>query len=320
MNILYLGNFDSPNAEYISRSFEELGHTVTRRHEDFTTVDDALGLLNGIDFVLTEEARMKGDYIYGEILRGERDKCEGRFKEVMDKILVVPWLTNIQWGIERREPLIKENPIFKAPTIFTTDAGNDVKWHELGITHRTLRQGIYQGEAVMSEPDGSGEVGFVGEDNQYIWPFRKKLLNFLHRCYGNQFVWMGPGSRNKTVYHMELNRFCAKMKLIVGDSVLSPNYWSNRVYEIIGRGGVLIMPDIEGLDKEFIPFKHYIPYKQLDLIDLKDKVDYYLIHDKEREQIRKDGFEFCRANYTYKKRVEEIIKYVRNRSPKSFRH
>ena len=80
------------------------------------------------------------------------------------------------------------------------------------------------------------------------------------------------------------------------------------------------MPDIEGLDKEFIPYKHYIPYKKLDLLDLKDKIDYYLKHDEEREQIRREGFEFCKANYTYKNRVEEIIKYVRARNTKSFRH
>src|SRR3990167_4998359 len=123
--ILYLGNFDSPNAEYISKTLEEMGHLVKRRHEEFTTVDDVLEMIKDFDFVLTEEARMKGDYFYGEILNGERDTCQGRFKEVMDKILVVPWLTNIQWGIERREPLIKENPIFKAPVVFSTDGGND---------------------------------------------------------------------------------------------------------------------------------------------------------------------------------------------------
>ena len=77
MNIIYIGNFGSPVAEYIAKSFEELGHYVKRRHEDFTTVDWVLDNLKGYDFVLCEEARMKGDYVYGNWEKKQLDRVGG---------------------------------------------------------------------------------------------------------------------------------------------------------------------------------------------------------------------------------------------------
>ena len=313
MNILYLGNFDNVVAEYISRTFEELGHTIRRRHEESTTVEQLQKMIESekFDFVLTEEARLKYDYIYGEVLDNELDRCNGGMKRIMDMILVVPWLTNIFWGIERRVPLIEMNPIFKAPIVFTTDGGHDKEWKESGVNHRLLRQGVYQGEAKMGKKlDMKCTIGFVGEMNSRIWNFRESLVKYLIGKYGNDFIWVGQGASAGIYYGKELNDFLATMKVIVGDSVLSPYYWSNRVYEMIGRGGFLIMPEIKGLDKEFEPYKHYVPYKPRNLDDLKEKIDYYLEHEEEREQIRKAGFEYCKKNYTYKHRVIKMLKVL----------
>ena len=314
MNILYIGNFNSPVAEYIAKSFEELGHYVKRRHEDFTTVDWALDNLKGYNFVLCEEARMKGDYVYGDWEKKQLDRVGGRFKEVMDKILVVPWLTNLIQAIPERKHLLEENPIFKAPRVFTTDGGLK------GKNMECLRQGIYQKEALMTGNGGliNFKVGFVGENNQRFWPYREKLIEFLQGTFKNDFRWVGQGSANGVFTGLELNAFCASIKIMIGDSVYSPDYWSNRVYEMIGRGAFLIMPNIPGLDKEFIPFKHYIPYEFNNFDDLLDKISHYLTHAKERELIRKEGFEYCKENYTYKHRVKVILDYVqKSRNAKS---
>lgn len=305
MKILYLGNFNSPVAEYIAKSFEELGHSVKRKHEDNTTVDWVLNNLD-YDFILCEEARLKGDYIYGNWEKGEKDRVIGRMSEVMGKILVVPWLTNLIQGIPEREHLLKENPIFKAPRVFTTDGGLK------GDNIVCLRQGIYQKEAIITDMGGlkPSNIGFVGENNQRFWPYRKKLIDFMQFTYQQNFRWVGQGSAGGIFWGLELNKFIASCKIIIGDSVRSPNYWSNRVYEMIGRGAFLIMPDIEGLDKEFTPFRHYIPYRFDDFEDLADKIGYYLNHSEEREYVRQEGFNYCK-NYTYKHRVKVILDYVR---------
>jgi len=101
--------------------------------------------------------------------------------------------------------------------------------------------------------------------------------------------------------------------VVVGDSVYSPRYWSNRLYETIGRGGFLIFPKIPGIDGEFTPYKHFVPYDYFDFDGLKEKIDYYISHDKEREEIKMAGFEHCKNKHTYRHRCEYLIKRVKER-------
>lgn len=61
----------------------------------------------------------------------------------------------------------------------------------------------------------------------------------------------------------------------------------------------LIDPDL----KSFIPYY----YKEGDWSDLLDKIDYYLVHDKEREAIVRYARKHFFANHTYKQRVERIL-------------
>jgi len=303
MRIFYAGNFNNVNAEYISKTLESMGHEVKRRNEDHTTVDWVLKHIEEeqYDFMLCEEARFKGDYIYG-VGDGQKDKVKGRLIEIMDKILVVPWLTNLIQNIPERSYLLEDNPVFKAPRVFTTDGG--LKRDNVFC----LRQGVYDRDAVMSKEESQYRVGFVGEDNQRFWPYRKQLIKFLKDNYDSLRL---AGHGRDRYYGLELNKLLGSIDIIVGDSVYSPNYWSNRVYEVIGRGGFLIMPDIPGLDEEFTPFKHYVPYEFNNFDDLRKKIDYYLTHKDEREYIRQEGFEYCKENYTYKQRLEVIIDYVR---------
>jgi spore maturation protein CgeB len=69
----------------------------------------------------------------------------------------------------------------------------------------------------------------------------------------------------------------------------------------------------EGLDEEFTPYEHFIPYEYGDFKGLKEKIDYFLTHDAEREKIRLAGFEHCKANHTYGHRVREMLKVLRDR-------
>ena len=105
-----------------------------------------------------------------------------------------------------------------------------------------------------------------------------------------------------------------KVKVFVGDSYPSPNYWSNRIYEITGRGGFLLHPETIGLDEEFIAGKHYIAYKRpgnrAGWQVLQGLIDYWVTHDKEREQIRQQGFAHCGKHYTYTHRVKTLLEHI----------
>lgn len=318
MRILYVGNFAKddptigtcPNADYISDTFEELGHSVKRLNEcEYVAKEILEELENGYDLLLTEEARLKGDFKSDENLN--EDKLLGLFEEVMENTdtPIVVWLTNLFFGIMRREIQVQTNPIFKADIVFTTDGGHQKEFEKFKVNHHLLRQGIYQKEAYITEPkyETNSEIGFIGGMYENIWPYRKKLVDWLYDTYGTKFEHFGLSGE---IRHHELNELCATLKIIVGDSVYSPNYWSNRIYEILGRGGFLIHPKTPGLDEEFTAYKHYIPYRMGDFKGLQEIIDYYLTHDEEREKIRMAGFEHCKKNHTYLHRVKELLRVL----------
>lgn len=302
MKILYFGVFEKPydTEVYVSNTLEKLGHTVDKYQVGNVGMEELPKLLkNDYDFVLISKSWFKGDYMW----------CKEFLKR--HPILKVGWFWDLCWGT-KREWLVHEHPLFSADLVFTTDGGNDDKWKKYNINHRVIRQGIYEPEAVMGTPkdEYKYDVVFVGTDvhaNAFGWQHRTDLLQFLEKTYGPRFRHFG---KVEEIRNMDLNDLYASAKVVVGDSVVRPNYWSNRIYETLGRGGFLIFPEVPGLENEFERYKHYIPYKVGDWEAIKEKIDYYIFHDDERERIRKAGFEHCKKNHTYTKRCEELIKQV----------
>jgi spore maturation protein CgeB len=121
-------------------------------------------------------------------------------------------------------------------------------------------------------------------------------------------TWIGKNDANE-MRGTALNYLYAKTKVVVGDSVISPNYWSNRVVETLGRGGFLIHKEVEGIKEEYPYLVTYTDYG-----DLKAKITYYLAHDDERMEIIKKNYEWVLNNYTCDKKCAELIKLYEQRS------
>lgn len=322
MKILYVGNFATgrgecwqicPNAEYIAYALKKNGYNIDCIHEREIDADLLLEKINRnvYDFVLTEEGRIRNDFIpYGNDY-----KINGSFEIVLNKcrqlkIPVVAWLTNIFFGLMGREHQLKVNPIFKADIVFSTDGGHQKEFKELGINHFILRQGIHEPEAHFGTPqaDVNAEIGFIGSVYKGFWNYRKQLLNFLNATYGNRFKHFGQDGR---IRHEKLNNLIASLKIVIGDSFKSDYYWSNRLYEMLGRGAFLIFPNIKGIEKEFTPYEHFIPYEFGDFKGIKEIIDYYLDKPEERKKIATAGLEHCRKYHTYEIRVKEMLKVLK---------
>ena len=54
--------------------------------------------------------------------------------------------------------------------------------------------------------------------------------------------------------------------------------------------------------------EHLVIYN--DFKDLKDKINYYLKHDNEREEIAKNGMNFVRKNHSNAKRIQEMTEII----------
>ena len=156
------------------------------------------------------------------------------------------------------------------------------------------------------------DVVFVGSKKYHPeWPYRTHLINWLDKNYGSRFEHYGNGGI-ESIRGIRLNKLYWSTKVVVGDTLCLnfnyPDYWSDRIYETLGRGGFLIHPYIPGIEKEFVDKQHVVFYEYGNFDQLKELIDYYLTHDEEREAIRLAGHELVKDKYTYKHRWEVILK------------
>jgi hypothetical protein len=195
-----------------------------------------------------------------------------------------------------------------------------------------LPAGVYHEEARLEEKSQKiNDILFVGSKGYHPeYPYRTQLIDWLKGTYGDKFRHIG-GDGEGVIRGMELTDLYNQTKIVVGDSLVKnfdyPYYWSDRLYETIGRGGFIIFPYIVGLEDEFVlntddltnnlighvglkkPVE-LVTYRFGDFEHLKYLIDYYLENNEEREAILKRGFEKVKNNYTYKHRWETILKEV----------
>lgn len=214
------------------------------------------------------------------------------------KIITVCWVWDLYWGYGR--PFPKQ---FHSDLLFTTDGGHKKEFAGRGYNHSVLRQGIHLPEHVKYAEDYTHDVAFVGGYGKYA-P-RQKLIEWLAQKYGNRFI------HHTHKRGLDLNKALARVKLVVGDSHPSDGYWSNRIYEITGRGGFLLHPKVVGLDREFADGVHYVSYKRDKHGELAELIGYWLGHDDERKAIQQQGFNHCGNRYTYEHRVETLLTCIK---------
>lgn len=294
MKIVFIGKFRRLyDEEYIARSFEMLGHEVCRIEQSMHAWDVAYAIkkcqpdmIIYCKWNITQEAL---PFITPLRKSGTKTVC---------------WVFDLYFGYNR-EPQVYTQPFFKSDFVFTTDNGNNERFKKAGVNHHCVRQGIYKDECYL-EPvvERTNDVIFVGCENP-LYTTRLDILTEVAKEFPT-FQWFGRTNTNE-VRGTELNELFARTKIVVGDSVYSPHYWSNRVVETLGRGGFLIHPDVPGIKEEY---PYLVTYKVGDTKDLISKIKYYLKHDDEREALVKKNFEFVRDNYTMDKKCAELIKIV----------
>jgi len=293
VKVFYIGKF-WPNYRteyYVQAALQDNGVEVIRRQMTpkctFTGIKQQL-----IDhqpyFILF--AKQKANY-FEPLLKYCRNQ----------NLLTVCWQWDLWWGYRGGGI-----PQFQSDIVLSSDGGHASLWKRKGMAHRVLRQGVHHPDHIKYDVPKTRDLLFLGNPSSNS-P-RRRLIKFLREKYDIRTV--------EGVRGLALNKLLAATKIVVGDSYPSPNYWSNRIYEVTGRGGFLLHPATVGLDAEFTPGVHYGEYKRLEEDggkDLEAKIEYYLTHDKERELIRDQGFRHCGENYTYKSRVARMLEMVKEK-------
>lgn len=310
MKILYVGNFSQSHCTevHIAATLEDLGHEVVRKQESELDRDWVGDRPDGIDLFLY--TRTWGEYVTLEDL--------AEFKRL--HIPTVSYHLDLYVGLKRENGL-DEDPFWKTDFVFTPDGSSEAAqvFAARGINHHYIKPGVFKGECIDGNrrAELAHDVVFVGGGLEYMhpeWPYRHQLVRWLTDNYRGRFGKYGhpqPTMRNK-----DLNDLFASSKIAVGDSVCigftKDHYWSDRVYETLGRGGFIIHPYIKGMEEEFTDGENIVFYKFGDFAELKEKIDYYLdpTHAEERERIRRAGQAFVREHATYHNRLQQMLDVV----------
>lgn len=285
MRIAYIGNFKKMwDEEYVAQAFERLGHDVGRITEADPEVIRQLKEYNP-DVILW--AKLNTHYAL-DIIRWAKD----------NKVITVCWVWDLYWGY--RSIGYMNLPMWKADYVFTSDNGHEQEWKDSGIKHKCIRQGIRKEECYL-EPfeDIENKVIFVGSYNALNHD-RNNIISQVSKDF--DFKWFGKTDTDE-VRGPKLNRLYAKSGIIIGDSVWSPYYWSNRVVETLGRGGFLIHVDVPGIKEEY---PYLVTYERDNYLDLKNKIGHYLQNPKQRKEIINKNYEWVRDHYTMDHKVQDL--------------
>lgn len=298
--VLYIGNFAPPfsTENHVAASLRELGLDVTAAQENAHSIRELDSMAKGADLLLyTRTWGLRG----GDALRWITGLT----------IPTVSYHLDLYAGLARGRNL-RMDPFWRTRHVFTPDGGSEDFFRAQGVRHHYLQAGVYGAECYLAEPDPelAIDVCFVGSSQYHAeWPYRRRLLDFLGETYGRRF--MKHGAPESLVRGHALNRLYASAKVVIGDSLCvgfdHPYYWSDRIYETLGRGGFLIHPYIFGLEEELTDREHVVFYPFGDLAALRRLIDHYLCHDEEREAIRRAGHERVKASMTYLHRMRRML-------------
>ena len=281
MKFLYYGSFGPHNTEsWIAHALKKQGHEVKCLPRNSY----------GASGVSSELSRNKYDVLLFTKTPPAFDLAIKTARKV--GTTSVCWLFDLYWGWRKN---VEKQSMWKADYVFTTDGGHEKQWESIGVSHETLRQGIHAPEYKKFECVKGYDVAFVGSAH---YEHRKELFRFLKQNYNFLHIHNTRG--------INLNKKLAQVKVVVGDSVPSPHYWSNRAYEVTGRGGFLIHPEVKGFEEEFDTVPTF-PHNDFDA--LRNLIDYYLENVNKREYLRAEQFIEC-GNYTYDRRVEDLCKHL----------
>jgi hypothetical protein len=285
MKICYLGNFQNKFSDttekHISSAFRSLGHEVIEYNEADFNIDKILALQPDLFFF------HKGGEMVGIQLP--------QLVELLNKLTCKKVCWYFDKFFQGREQWA-EIVIPFCDYVFVTDGSYMRRKNFKNVYY--LNQGIGAENAVLGTPQEhlTSDIAFTGS----LYGDRHAWAKSLTEVYGNRFKIFNYS------FGKNLCDLCASTKIFVAPRYPSDDhYWSSRIYMIIGSGGFLIHPRLEGLKTEFKENEHLVMYK--DGRELREKIDYYLEHEEERKKIQMAGFEFVKAHYTYVDRVKELL-------------
>lgn len=312
MKIAFIGNFEPPNSTEndLAWSLNQLGHQVFTMQENIWNSDDILEACRTHEIKMLIYVHTHGWLTPGSITL---DELWAELDQL--KIPTVSFHLDYWFGLERQTD-VGSHPFWRTKYVFTADGGSNQWYRDQGINHFWLPPAVVERDCYWAQTRDhfQHDIIFVGSKAYHPeWPYRPRLINWLHDTYGDRFVHYGNDGVRAIRGH-ELNELYRSTRVVVGDSLNinfdHEDYWSDRVPETIGRGGFLIHPRVKGMEKFYEDKKHLVYYDFNDFDQLKAHIDYYVDDYYEREKIRLEGQRHVKGNHTYTDRMQTLLTTV----------
>jgi hypothetical protein len=312
MTILFLGNFEAEfsSENYYKKTLESMGNLVIPQQENKATFDNLLRVIDTDHVDLFFWVHTHG----WEISRIDSFLALCRLRGIKS----FAYHLDLYLGIQR-QVMIDTHPFFKVDYFFTVDRLMAEYLTQKGLSIGiAMPAGVFERDCYLEAPNHEKyphEIIFTGSMHYHPeWPYRQKLINWLKETYGEKFAHYGGGGLPSVRGWPELNKLYASAKIVIGDTLCKdfkyPYYSSDRLFEVIGRGGFLIYPYIEGLEKFYTDFDDVVYYTFNDFENLKALIDHFLDDYERREIIRNRGFWRTRSQHTYKSRFTDMFEYL----------
>lgn len=319
-NVLYIGNFNPQHSteNHIWRALRNNGHSVRAMQEDnpmhFNHLAHDPGAFEGVDLVLWTRTGWDWDRIYpGGEVKALNDQHLFLRRARAEAIPVVGYHLDIWWGLKRQHQLRTE-PFFSADLVVTADGGHADDWVRAGITHHWMPPAVSEGEAKIGKKRKGYEadLAFVGswQGGYHVESeHRYQLVDWLKRNFPTQCLFY-PKPGEHAVRGKGLQDLYASTKLVIGDSCFAgtglTNYWSDRIPETLGRGGLLAHPGVPGLEHYFDPGRDLLTWPAFDFDTLANIIDNVLNDEIDTHLIRNHGRETVLREHTYEVRMRQL--------------
>lgn len=329
LKIAQIGNFrhDWCTEVHLARDLEGLGHTVHKFQEP---------LAQGMERRFLREVQTwcrtnKPDLLMFTRTRGLPNATE-LWREVEARgTKTCSYHLDLYVGLQREEG-IEGDPFWTTQYVFTPDGdpGSAEFFAAHGINHIWSPPAVVSDECVPGKWDDrfDFDVVFVGSEGYHPeWPWRPQLIDFLRHTYGDRFRRFGGDCPGGPTRGLALNDLYATARVVVGDSLCLPghtNYFTDRYFETIGRGGFLVAPWVPGIEDFLTPGDpdsndgHFDWYLHPDdprgprtvteaLSSLRSTIDYWLRQPERARLFAANGQAHVRANHTYRHRLEAAL-------------
>lgn len=171
------------------------------------------------------------------------------------------------------------------------------------------------------------DATFVGGLGNRFWKSRTKLIDSISKM--DNFKWWGYNGDEFPEDHslkstwqgitsgLEMLQIYKDSKIVINDygEIAHGEGVNQRIFEVMGVGTLLLTRDSEKLQSKY-PSDIFVTFT--DDNDCRIKINYYLEHETEREEIARRGQEFILENYNYDKLMKNLSDLLKDNYYKKF--